>query len=207
MPQFNGGRLTGVIHLNGNLLCAVDCETSGDDPGYHDLLKLAVLPLSHALEPWYLHKPFEMELKPKRPENYDPTDKKVNRLLFCHAQTHGMDPDRAADLFEEWVAKWNLAPGKMISPLAQNWPHDRGFLIDWLGKRGFSDFFDARYRDTMSLANAINDREDMKIEPAPFTRIGLKNLCAYFCIDNPHPHDPLSDCIATAAVYKKLLLM
>lgn len=196
----------GMVHLNGNVLCAIDCETNGDVPGYHDLLKVCFLPIDYKLDPWEAYPPFQMELKPKRPYNYDPEAPKINREMFCHAVTHGIEPNRAADLFEEWFAKFHLGFNKKISPLGHNWPHDLGFITDWLGTKAVEHFIDERFRDSMSLAVSINDIYDFKRERHPFTRVGLKDLCRLMHIEYSNPHDPLADCIATVNVYKRLVL-
>ena len=36
---------SGLVHLNGNLMAAVDLETTGTQPGYHEIIQIAVVPL------------------------------------------------------------------------------------------------------------------------------------------------------------------
>ena len=43
--------LTSIQHLNGNLLCSVDTETTGLRAGYHELIQLGVVPLDGDLKP------------------------------------------------------------------------------------------------------------------------------------------------------------
>ena len=41
----------GMIHLNGNILCAVDVETTGLEVGFHEIWQIAVLPLDSNIKP------------------------------------------------------------------------------------------------------------------------------------------------------------
>lgn len=207
-------RRLGLTHLNGDLLCAIDCETSGEVPGYHDLLQVCVLPLDYKLEPWTDITPFYMLIQPKRPEYFGKksefNDLEVqNRIkkLFCQAQVDGVEPYKAADLFDEWIKNLKLAYNKRIAPLAQNWPFDREFIIDWLGRESFKQYFDPRFRDTMASACYDNDRADFRIEPVPYNKVNLTWLCRVHKIENPRAHDALADCIATAKLYKSMVMM
>ncbi len=207
-----GGRRMGLPHLNGDILCVVDVETSGDIPGFHDLLQICILPLDYKLDPWKDFSPFYMDIQPKRPENFDlaypdleiPNAHKLKRKTVA-AANNGMEPFRAADMFDEWFAKFNLAWNKRIVPLAQNWPHDRGFVADWLGWLNFQSRFSAEYRDTMVTGLYLNDRANFKKEQHPFPFVNLRALSRKYEIVNPGAHDALSDCITTAQVYKQMM--
>jgi DNA polymerase III epsilon subunit-like protein len=195
----------GMNHLNGHLLCAIDCETTGNRPGFHDMIQICVLPLDYKLDPWKEFIPFYTALQLKRPENISEDARMKSRLKASEAQLHGLDPWRAADLFEEWFEKLKLAPGKRIVPLAHNWVFDRGFIIDWLGEENFRQFFDGRYRDTMVSASFMNDRADFHIEPYPYPKVNLEYLASTLKIPHGRAHDALGDCLTTAAVYKQIV--
>jgi DNA polymerase III epsilon subunit-like protein len=197
--------LLGSLHLNGNVICAVDTETTGLIAGFHDIIQICVLPLNSVLEPMKEVIPFYCDIKPKRIENCDPESTKVNRGLLTHAAINGIDPDRAADLLDEWVQKLKLAPDKRISPLASNWPHDRDFIRDWIGRETMTQFFDGRYRDTQAAALFLNDLADWKTEQIPFPRVGLRSLCTKLKVEHEFAHDALQDCLATANCYRKML--
>lgn len=194
-----------MIHLNGNVLCVIDCETSGSIPGIHDLIQICILPLDADLKPWRGINPFYMDLQPKRPENWDPDDVKTTRTRFCEAKIKGMNPDQACTLFDEWFAKLAMPPGKRISPLAQNWPFDREFIIDWLGRESVHQYFDARYRDTMAGALLMNDIAYFRVNTAPYAKVNLTWLAKTHDIPHERAHDALADCVVTAEVYRQMI--
>lgn len=195
----------GLIHTNGNLLCAIDCETTGDKAGYHDLIQVCVLPLDYDLKPMKTILPFYTDIRPRRPENCSPELIKRNRERICDAMARGLDPDRGADLFDEWFEKLRLAPDKKIMPLAHNWPFDRGFILDWLGFENFNYRIHGHYRDSMAAALFMNDRNDAQGEQVQFARIGLSNVGSRLNIVNDNPHDALADCLACAEIYRQLI--
>lgn len=198
-------RIPGSMHLNNNLLCAIDTETTGTIPGFHDIIQVAIIPLNAALDPAKEISPFYMDLQPKRPENAVPQAMRRNRVKLTDAMINGMEPYRAADLFDEWLKKLNLPFEKRIIPLAHNWPFDRGFIIDWLGVESFDQYFDARYRDTMVMASFCNDLADHRTEPFPYAKVDLTYMCGTLKIERERAHDALQDALATSKLYKELL--
>lgn len=195
-----------MIHLNGNLLAVVDTETTGTMAGFHDLIQVCVLLLDSELKPLRGRVPFYADLKPRRPHNCAPEVVDKNRAAICKASIDGLDPDRAADLFDEWFCKLGLGEYKRISPLAQNWPFDRAFLIDWLGQAAFERYFDARYRDTMVAALFENDTADFRVEPCPYAKVNLQYLASQLKVPTDRAHEALADCMTTAEVYRQMIL-
>jgi len=197
--------MSNMVHLNGNILCAVDVETTGRDPEKHDIIQIAVLPLDSQIKPRKDILPFYMEIAPRRPENAELSAGGVNKLQLAKIINEGMDSYRAADLLEEWFLKLKLPENKRISPLAQNWCFDRGFLIQWLGPRMFEFIFDGRYRDTMTAALYCNDKADFMGEAFPYPKVNLEYLSSQLKVENIKAHDALSDCVTTAEVYRRML--
>jgi DNA polymerase III epsilon subunit-like protein len=194
------------MHLNGNILCAVDVETTGLQAGYHDIAQICILPLNEQYLPSREIIPFNMNLSPKRPENADQEALKKCKLKLADLILEGMDPHRAADLFEEWFEKLKLPGGKKIAPLAHNWPFDRGYLIDWLGPKNFEDRFYHRYRDPMVIGNFCNDLADLRGEQYFYQKLELPYLVSLLHVEAPgRLHDALNDCVAVAEVYKRML--
>ncbi len=92
-----------AINMNGHLMCAVDCETSGTKANYHDIIQLAVLPLTPSLEPSKAFSPFIALIRPKFPEHVDPDLPPKMRDLFLNACTNGIDPWTCVDRFTDWL--------------------------------------------------------------------------------------------------------
>ena len=201
----------GMVHLNGNLLCAVDVETTGIKAGTHDLVQVAVLPLDSNIKPIKSIMPFYMNLTPTRLDNIDYKACKVNKLTLSQMINQSMDKWKAADLFEEWFERLNLPVAashhKKLMPLWSNGSFDKSFLKEWLGDEGYDYFFHFHERDTQALALSINDRFYQMSEKLPFPKVGLNAIAAQFNIVNENAHDALSDCITTAEVYRQMLLM
>jgi len=194
-----------LIHLNGNLLCSIDVETTGLIPGFHDIIEVAILPLNSDFTPRKDILPFNVLIKPKRLDNIDPKAMSVNKLDLLQIMREGFDPYFAAELFDKWVEKLKLPLGKQIAPLAQNWPFDREFISDWLGKEGFNLSFFYGVRDLKVAANFINDCFDFRAEPPPFPKQNLSFLCNLLGVQNSRAHRALEDAAATAECYKKLV--
>lgn len=195
------------VHLNGNLICAIDIETTGLEVGVHDIIQVCVMPLGPDLNPSKQYKMFHMKLQPKRLENADIKADKVNKGLLTDALLHGTDPDTACDLFDEWFTRLNLPVRKAIIPLAANWAGiDRDFLIEWLGgPLNFQKYFRNDFRDVMITALFLNDQADKFSEPIPFPKVNMGYLCGILGVRNPKAHDAVGDCWSTAQVYQRLL--
>lgn len=195
-----------MTHLNGNLLCAIDVETTGFIAGHHDLIQVAVLPLDSEIKPLKSVLPFFMELQPKY-GNIDKEAAAVNKLNVAELILRSLDAYKVADLFVEWVGKIGLPVGRKLVPLAHNWQFDKGFVQDWLGPETFNSIFHYHYRDSMIAALYLNDRADFHVEKIPLSKVSLAWCCSQLGVHNEKAHDALSDCVATAEVYRRLCLM
>ena len=204
--RFTRETLPGMRHLNGNLLCAIDCETTGFIPGCHDIWQIAILPLDSNIKPLKGIMPFYMDLQIKRPENIDPAAIKLAKVDFAKRQQRALDPWTVADQFDEWFEKLGLPLYKKICPLAQNWVFDRAFVIEWIGMETFDQLFSPHYRDTMTAALFCNDCADFKNERIPIPKVSLSYLGSVFNVKNLKPHDALQDAIVTAEVYRRMIL-
>lgn len=196
----------GFVHLNGNLICAIDVETTGREPGYHEIIQIAVQPLDSDLRPLKEVRPFYTTIKPDYPERAERSATAIHRLNF-HELIHAPDKWKVADLLDEWFQRLDLPFRKSIMPLAHNWGFECGFLKAWLGLESFGHFFHGHPRDSMLFALSLNDRAAMRGEDVLFAYVGLNRMCKYFKIVNETPHDALSDARAEAEVYRALLTM
>lgn len=192
-----------MIHLNGNILCAIDCETTGLDSYKHDIWQFCCMPLDFNLKS--IDTPFEILLKPRNVENRD--SNAISKKNFNRALLNGMDYEVAASLFIEWVERLNLGFKKRLTPLAHNWPFDRSFIIEWLGQETFDFYMDGRYRDTMVAAAFINDVCDHNADRVPMPKVNLRAVCKTLGVewDDGSAHDAVYDSCKTAEAYRKLI--
>jgi DNA polymerase III epsilon subunit-like protein len=199
-----------MVHWNGNQLCVIDCETTGLEAGWHDLIQICILPLDSNILPRKDVMPFYIEIIPEHPHRADPEAMKINRLDFAIIGQRGHDSEKAKDLLEEWIEKLGLpytkyGNRKKIIPLGQNYAFDRSFIMEWLGPERYNEYFHIWCRDTMIAANYLNDRAAMHGEKTPYPKVNLSYLASTLKVPMERAHDALSDCVATAEIYRRLL--
>jgi len=194
------------MHLNGEIFCAVDTETTGLDCEKHSIIEICVLPLNGDYSVNKSILPFTCQMQPIEGRIVDPEALRVNKIELSEIMLTCLDAFKVLDLFVEWFEKLNLGLHKGIVPIAQNWPFDRGFLVNWMGDLTFRTIFSRHYRDTMSLAASINDRCDIHNHPIQFPKLNLQSIANKFNIVNPDPHRALGDAWTTSQVYRQLLM-
>ena len=197
-------------HWNGNLLCAIDTETTGLLSGYHEIIQICILPLDSNIKPREDVTPFYIEIKPEHKERADPKAMKVNRLDFTTIARRGHDVEAAKGLLEKWIDGLGLPSTKFgtrkkLIPLGQNYGFDRAFITEWLGPELYDELFHHEYRDTKMSAAYLNDRAGMHAEKVPFNKLGLTWLAKVCNVPRGRAHDALADCVATAGVYRHIL--
>jgi len=196
-----------MLHLNGNLMAAVDLETTGVRPGYHEIVQIAILPLDADFHPLAAVKPFYTLMKPQFPKRAEKGAMAKNNLQINDLLLSAPEPDKVADYLVEWFESLRLPIGKSLIPLAHNWAFESSFLKAWLGITMVDQIFHAHCRDSMILASAINDKAAFACEDYPFTRVNLNYLCKKLKIENLNAHDALSDARAESKLYRTLLQM
>lgn len=195
-----------MIHLNGNQLVAVDVETTGLRPGFHEIHQVAILPLDSNIKPCRNIVPFCLDLQIMYPDRIEKKAIKGPKEEFAKRQQRAIDPFTAADLLDDWFDRLKLPIYKRLCPLAQNFPFDRSFLMAWLGDGSYEHLFSPLYRDTMTCAIFHSDLCDFRGDKIKFVQYNLQYLCQKLGVINQKAHDALQDCIATAEVYRRLLL-
>ncbi len=197
----------GLVHLNGNLMAAIDYETTGRRPGYHEIIQIAIVPLNADLRPNKDITPFYTTVKPLHPERQEKQSGWVHGLDINDLVLHAPEPDRVQDLMMEWFAKLGLPFRKVVVPLAHNAPFESSFTKAFLGVERTDEIFHSHYRDSMIYAIGLNDKAAFAGEPIPFSSVGLKSMCKKLGIVNTRPHDAYADAVAEAEVYRSLLHM
>ncbi len=197
---------SGMVHLNGNLLAAIDLETTGLQAGYHEPIQIAVVPLNSDLRPLESVRPFYMNIKPSYPERQEAAGY-VHGLNLNDLVLHAPTPGKVQDMLVEWWEKLDLPFGKTLVPLAHNWAFECKFLNAWLGVDLTSTLFSGHARDAMLYALSLNDKAAFMGLPVPFNKVGLGSICKRFKVHNPKAHDALCDAIAEAECYRAMLMM
>lgn len=196
---------TGMTHLSGNLLAAIDFETTGRRPGYHEIIQIAIVPLDEHLQRRKDTPHFYINLRPEYPERCERGAAYVHGIDMDMLMLHSPSQERGVELLKEWWDSLDLPQNKVIVPLAHNWAFESSFLKGWLGPDLVDHMFHSHGRDSMQIALNINDRAFFLGEKIPFDRVSLPWLCKHFNIPHEHAHDALDDCLATAALYRVLL--
>lgn len=195
----------GLVHLNGNLMAALDFETTGTKAGYHEIIQIAVVPLNADFRPLQDVRPFYHNIAPEHPERADNEAKAIHRLNLEDLMLNAPSSQKVADMLVEWWEKLDLPFNRSLVPLAHNWAFESGFGKAWLGDDLMNHLFFGHARDGMLYALAQNDQAAFAGRPIPFATVGLKSLCSKFKVVNENPHDALCDCLAEAEVYRALL--
>jgi len=194
-----------LLNLNGNMLAAVDVETTGRVAGYHEIIQIAVVPLTSSIDPVPDVNPFYMNLAPAHPDRCEPEARRVHGLDITELVNNCPDAWKVADLFDEWFQALNLPFKKNLIPMAHNWAFERGFLTHWLGIESFNQFFHFHPRDAMLFALSINDAANFHGYETPFPYVGLGAMCKRYGIERARAHDALNDSLAEAKLYKIML--
>lgn len=201
MPSF-------MQHWNGDLMVAIDVETTGLDPNVHEIFEIAAIVVTSNLQPDKQIMPFHIKIKPERLDCIEKGAIKINKESMRDAIDNGFDSVTASDLLCEWYERIDIpltkyGTKKKMIPLGQNYCFDRSFLIRWLGASLYDDLFDGRYRDTMTTALFLNDNAGANAEKVPFSKVNLGWLAKTLSIENPKAHTALFDCLTTIEVYRK----
>jgi len=194
-------------HLHGSLLCAIDTETTGRMPGYHEIIQIAIQPLDSMLEPMEGVRPFYTTIAPDYPERAESSAQVVHGLDLHKLKETSLDGWKTADILDEWFQSLKLPMRKSIVPLAHNWAFEAGFLKAWLGIECMNEMFHPHPRDSMLLAIAINDRAVLNGEKPVFPSVSLTAMCKQLGIPVINAHDALADALAEAKVYGTVLRM
>lgn len=191
------------------MICAVDTETGGLLAGFHEVIAVAIVPLTETFEPAPVE-PFVTKVRPEHPDRLSPGALKVNGESWESLQ-NAPTRKESIELFFQWFKNTVLNNGfKKISPLAQNWAFDKGFLQFWLdpsntSPEAFDALFDYRSRDTMHTGMFLIDRSKVKRGELLMKYPSLKSLSAKFGVEQVDAHTALGDALTTAACYKAMV--
>jgi DNA polymerase III epsilon subunit-like protein len=196
------------LHLDGNVLAAIDVETTGRRAGFHEICQIGIQILDKNLQPHTALREhyFYKNMKPKYIDRINRSSMRVNKLSvedleYCATQ------EEVADQLEAWFKRLPIPFKKRLIPLAHNWVFDRGFIEHWLGPDACNDFFHPYFRDTMLTAINQNDRCHFHGIDIPYRYVNMEYLCKVLRVENPNSHDALSDARTTAELYRRMLML
>lgn len=195
-----------MTHLNGDLLCAMDVETTGLNPGFHEVYEIAIIPLDADFKPDRRYKPLDIMIMPDFPDKIDWSGIAAcgNKKRLERAQAQGLTIESAHSLINRWFEGLQLI-GKKIAPLTHNGIFDMAHLRSFLGQLTFDYMINtSQTRDTMYLARCINDLFDQKVQNFPYPKVDLKYLCLCTDIDSQKygkTHQAFIDALLTAEIY------
>ncbi len=179
------------------IIAAIDIETTGLDPLYHDIIEIAILPLDGAFEPRADIPPFVARIRARRPQNASAKAMEIN----------GLDLNEGDEYHEflarllSWLEEYRI---ERIDALGQNIDFDRAFISAQIPELG--RLLGHRYlRDSQRLACAYNDLVRLRTGKPAFENVGLSDLRRALGIEGSREHRALDDARDAAKVYKALL--
>ena len=200
-----------LSHLNGNLLCGIDIETTGLDHELHDIYEIAIIPVTQEFKRDQTRKWLNLVIQPPRPENIQWDG--MHRIKSAHrvkaALESGLNTTTAMDILEHWFQLQNLG-SKRIAPIGHSYAFESRFLRSWLGNINYeSKFADYEIRDTMSIARFMNDMCDFRGELSfDYPKANLTYLASTLKIEHDygHAHTALADAATTIDVYRHQMI-
>lgn len=194
-----------LSNLNGNPLAAVDVETTGRVGGFHEIVQIAIVPLTLDLEVAPGIQPFYHNIRPNFPERAEKRAEGVHGLMMDDLLLTAPTQERVLDYLLEWFAKLPLGHQRRLTPIAHNWGFERSFLTPWLGPELMNSIFAPHPRDTMIFCSMLNDRASLMGQEPPFKYVGLEYVCKLMGVPLLDAHNALEDSIATAKLYASLM--
>ena len=180
------------------IFAAIDLETTGLAPAWHEVLEIAIVPLNPDFTVSTVIPEFTCRIRAEHPERADSTALNTNHL-------NPTEGENIADVRAELV-QWAMENGiTSITPLAHNLAFDMAFVKTAFPE--FSRIFTHHGRDSMRLAITLNDLARMQDGEVRFPSVSLRSLKLALDIEGEVQHHALEDAKDAAHVYRKLTSM
>lgn len=205
-------RQTTMIHLNGQLLAAIDVKTTGQDPTKHEIYEIGIVPVDSFIFRRIDKFPLDLLIRPDYP---DKIDWKFLEKANCGTQIKraldkGHPKHVARSLFDRWLADLQMLERLRIAPIAYNYGHESRFLRAWLGHLTYQQIFnDLELRDVRSIAGFMNDMADLRQAPYPFHKMQFTGLGRHLGIfrDYGRSRSALHDAAMTVDIYREMMAL
>ena len=190
-----------MVHLNSNILCAVDLNTTGPIVGEHEIYELSVMPLDVMYKMDKQFMPFNTTIRPENPKIVDKKHLSQDKLVKV---MRGHDPFTVVDLFEDRFKKLNLPDRKRIMVISYDWPTKSAFLKYLFQPKLFDLYFHEWYRDLIPVSLYLNDNADMNIEPVPYPKSLLTFIAGRLGLPFEDKCDTLNNARTIANCYERI---
>ncbi len=178
-----------------NIFAAIDLETTGLAPGWHEVLEIAIVPLTTDFTIDTNVTEFSCRIRAEHPERAEQAALATNHLNPAEGKPL---QEVEADLIR-WAEENGI---NSITPIAHNLAFDMAFMKATFPE--FSRIFTHHGRDSMRLALSLNDVLRMQDGEERFPSVSLHSLKLALDIDGDVQHSALEDAQDTAHVYRKL---
>ena len=179
-----------------NIFAAIDLETTGLAPAWHEVLEIAIVPLNPDFTVSTVVPEFACRIRAEHPERADLAALNTNHL-------NPTEGEKLSDVRAELV-QWAMENGiNLITPLAHNLKFDMDFMNSAFPE--FSRIFTHHGRDSMRLALSMNDIFQMQEADLRFGSVSLQALKLALGVEGEVQHNALEDARDTAHVYRKLM--
>lgn len=185
------------------MICAIDCETTGLVPYYHEAVDICIMPLTDEFDPRNGVEPFIVQIKPEFPDRAEKQALQVNGHTLEELMERQITREIAINMFTEWFVK-TIPAHQKIEPLAQNWSFDKAFLTATFQGLNLNKYLFYRARDTQRVVEYLNDRNRLHGLSLLFKSSALTRIAEGLNIEYNNPHKAENDCLVCAAVYKAL---
>ena len=179
--------------------CAIDVETTGLDPNFHNMIELGIVPYDDKFRPLKGIK-FLSRIKLVNDYAIDPKALEINKITLSELEK-APTSSQVRSMFLEW--KYQIFGDEKLLPLGHNYAgFDKLFIQRWLGDF-YGKIFDYHSKDSWQVADIcqqiglIDDDEDLRLE----------TLRDYLKIDIPQLHSAYFDALCSLEVYKKCITM
>lgn len=168
MPANDTKLRWGPIHVNSNIICAIDIRIGGENPIGSDLLEVVCIPLNHSYKMHREFKMFQVKIRPSW--RVDRKLARLNEHIFREYEQSPHDAIGSFSLFEYWVKETlELKENKKLIPLVWDWGSVKPWIEMWCGgSETFNYYFHESVRDMLPVLNFINDRCDFWGEDVKF---------------------------------------